>query len=120
MDIFAVVYRYSDDVDARDEHRAAHRAFLGELPTVMLTGPLAEPAGALILVAAADLAEVETLLAEDPFLVEGIVVERTIRPYTPAGGAAVEGFRQAVAAVDGAGASGAADAGEGGPGAGVR
>lgn len=120
MAIFAVVYRYSDDVDARDEHRAAHRAYLGERPTVMLTGPLAEPAGALLLVTAADLAEVETLLAGDPFLVEGVVVERTIRPYSPVGGSAVDGFVEAVATVGASTDGDASDAAGAGRGAGPR
>lgn len=92
MAIFAVTYRYTDDVEARDAHRPAHRAFLGAQEWVLLSGPLEEPAGALVIVAAESLAEVETRMADDPFLVEGVVAERTIRAYRPLQGAAAPEF----------------------------
>lgn len=92
MAIFAVTYRYSDDVAARDAHRPAHREFLGAQDWVLLSGPLSEPAGALIIVAAKDLAEAEERMAKDPFLAEGVVVERTIRGYSPLQGSAAPAF----------------------------
>ena len=83
MAIFAVTYRYSDDVAARDAHRPEHRAYLSGVEGMLLSGPLADPDGALLVVAAPTRESVEERLAGDPFATEGIVVERTIRPYTP-------------------------------------
>ena len=98
MSLFVVHYTYSDDTAARDEHRPAHREFLGALAaegTVLVSGPYAEvaeaPDAALILVrgdSAADLAE---LLREDPFQQQGLVEQVAIREWTPVLGAWVDG-----------------------------
>ena len=71
MTTYAVRYTYSDDTAGRDEHRPAHRDFLGDLGadgTLLLSGPFpdAEPAGALLLLEATSADEVRELLREDP------------------------------------------------------
>jgi hypothetical protein len=91
MPVFAVLYEYLDDsVDARDAHRAAHRAFLDTLvdPVKLLaSGPwAADPAGALLVFEAASAAEVETALDNDPFAVEGLVGHRQVREWSQARG----------------------------------
>lgn len=94
MTVYAVLYTYDQRTDERDRVRPAHRAYLGEMHdagTLLASGPWAgpshgrdtEPDGALLLVRAADVAAVEDLLDADPFAVAGLVVERTVRPWTP-------------------------------------
>ena len=83
MAIFAVSYRYSDDVAARDTHRPEHREFLAQCEGLLLSGPLSDPAGALLLVAADSAEQVEQRLDGDPFRREGVIVERVVRSYDP-------------------------------------
>lgn len=87
MPVFAVLYDYAENSDAaRDEHRPAHRAFLGSLTgpvTVLATGPWTdEPAGALIIVEGGSAAEVEAKMDQDPFQVEKLIGRRQIREWT--------------------------------------
>lgn len=86
MAIFAVLYRYTDDAAGRDEHRAAHRAFLNSSGWTLLSGPLSEPAGALLVITAPSLEAAEQALTDDPFQREGLIAERTIRSFDPVGG----------------------------------
>lgn len=83
MAIFAVLYRYSDDVAARDAHRPEHREFLSRCEGLLLSGPLTEPAGALLLVAADSAQQVQQRLDADPFRREGVIAEREVRAYDP-------------------------------------
>lgn len=94
MTIFAVHYSYSDDTAARDEHRPAHRKFLGDLAAdgvVLLSGPYASieeaPDAALILCAGSSAAELVELLRQDPFQQQGLVEQVAIREWTPILGA---------------------------------
>lgn len=87
MPIFAVRYDYAENsTGARDQHRAAHRAFLGSLTgpvTARATGPFAdEPAGALLVIEGESAAAVESKINEDPFYVEKLVSRREIREWT--------------------------------------
>jgi uncharacterized protein YciI len=97
MTIYAVQYDYSDDTAARDEHRPAHREFIGGLAdegVVLVSGPYAaaEPAGALLVVRADDEAEVRELLREDPFQQQGLVELVRVREWTPILGSRLEAF----------------------------
>lgn len=83
MAIFAVLYRYSDDVAARDAHRPEHREFLAGCEGLLLSGPLTEPAGALLLVTAESAEQVEQLLDADPFRRAGVITDREVRPFDP-------------------------------------
>lgn len=94
MTIFAVHYSYSDDTGARDEHRPAHREFLGALAgegVVLLSGPYATvdeaPDAALLLVRGDSAAEIVELLREDPFQQQGLVEQVAVREWTPVLGA---------------------------------
>lgn len=87
MPLYAVEYTYSDDAAARDEHRRAHREFLGALAqegTVRLFGPLdGDPAAALIILEGASAESVRRLLGDDPFQQQGLVAAVTVRSWTP-------------------------------------
>lgn len=94
MAIFAVQYTYSEDTDALDEHRPAHRAFLSGLAeegVVLLSGPMARqaegPGAALILLAGEAEEAVLELLREDPFQQLGLVDHVRIDRWDPVIGA---------------------------------
>jgi uncharacterized protein len=91
MPLHAVIYRYSTDAAALDEHRPAHRDHLRTLYEqghLVVSGPLAEGGGpgALLIFEATDVDEVAALLDKDPFHVLGLIAEREIRRWNPAFG----------------------------------
>ncbi|MGB3827896.1 MAG: YciI family protein [Ornithinimicrobium sp.] len=91
MTTYAVRYTYSEDTAGRDEHRPAHRDFLGDLATdgaLLLSGPFpeADPAGALLLLEAKNSDEVRELLREDPLQQQGLVEHVEILEWTPVRG----------------------------------
>ena len=86
MAVFFVEYRYTDDAEARNEFRAAHREFLNSSGWTLLSGPLTDPAGALLVVKADDADEALTKLEADPFWVNGLIEQRTARSFQPVGG----------------------------------
>ncbi len=95
MTIYAVQYAYSDDTDARDVHRPAHREFLSGLAeegVLLASGPYAGdgPDGALLLVRVGEGAEALELLREDPFQQQGLVEQVDVREWTPVLGSALE------------------------------
>lgn len=73
-----IEYTYDAQDERRDEHRAAHRAYLASLVD---TGQMLaygrfdddEPAGALLMVEAPSVDDVDALLAHDPFVEQGLV-----------------------------------------------
>lgn len=98
MTVFVVHYTYSNDTAARDEHRPAHRQFLGGLATegaLLLSGPYASideaPDAALLLVRGESAAELAVLLREDPFQQQGLVEQVAIREWNPVLGSWFDG-----------------------------
>ncbi|OLT16681.1 hypothetical protein BJF86_15480 [Serinicoccus sp. CNJ-927] len=98
MSFFVVHYTYSDDTAARDQHRPAHREFLGGLAaegTALLSGPYASieeaPDAALLILRAESAADLAELLREDPFQQLGLVEQVAIREWTPVLGAWFDG-----------------------------
>ncbi|WP_061965996.1 YciI family protein [Demequina aurantiaca] len=92
MTNYMVEYTYTDDAASRDAIRPEHRAYLDSLVgtgQMLAYGRFGEdgPAGALLLVAAASAAEVESLLAEDPFVKNGIVGSHRVREWINTWGA---------------------------------
>ena len=82
MPIFAVTYRYSDDVTTRDALRTEHRDYLrglAEQGLLLVSGPFGptEPAGALLLFRTDDRAHVDALVDKDPFTTSGVNAEIT-------------------------------------------
>ncbi len=89
MATFAVIYSYSDDAQAREAVRPRHRAYLGglgEQGVCLVAGAWApgEPPGALLIFRAQTKDEVAELIANDPFVTEGIVVGQQVYQW-PAG-----------------------------------
>lgn len=91
MPIYAVEYTYDPDRGHdRDRVRPEHREFLqslAEAGTILVRGPYSDdlPPGALIVVAADDAAAALLALDPDPFHREGLILERTLREWTPVG-----------------------------------
>lgn len=94
MSLFAVTYRYAPNSDAgRDELRPKHMDFLQNLfdtERLIVSGPTDATGphpGALLIISGESAADVDGLMAEDPFAVAGYV-ERTVTPWDPKFGAA--------------------------------
>jgi uncharacterized protein YciI len=95
MTLFATTYRYVADSDAaRDATRPAHRAYLAELTDsnrLVLSGPfVGGDAGALLVLEAATEAEAVALTDADPFVLEGLVAEITVREWQTVSGRLAE------------------------------
>jgi uncharacterized protein YciI len=88
MTIFAVTYRYSDDVATRDALRTKHRDYLRGLADqglLLVSGPFgpAEPAGALLLFRTHDRAHLDTLVHQDPFTSSGVIADTATAQWEP-------------------------------------
>ncbi|MCW2841054.1 MAG: hypothetical protein JWR55_2537 [Aeromicrobium sp.] len=91
MALFATRYAYIDDsTEARDATRPAHREYLAELSaqgSLLLSGPyVGGEAGALLVYEAPTEADARALIAADPFVLEGLVAEVTVREWQLASG----------------------------------
>ncbi len=98
MAVYAVVYTYAENsAAARDQHRPAHREYLGGLGTQgvnLLSGPFGpdDTPGALLLLRA-DSAEQALAYTElDPFRTEGLVADVSVREFVPVLGPLTEHF----------------------------
>jgi uncharacterized protein YciI len=85
MPTYAVRYTYDERADVRDRVRPEHRAYLSGLAdegALLVSGPYSdgEP-GALLVFRADDQAAVDTILAADPFMRDGLVVEADVREW---------------------------------------
>ena len=91
MAIFAVIYRYTTDSAALDEHRPVHRDYLRSLyeaGKIVVSGPLGEGGhpSALLIMDCGSAEEVEELLNKDPFHDRNLIVDREVRPWNIAFG----------------------------------
>lgn len=91
MPLFATTYRYAaDSTAARDTHRPAHRDYLGELTErgeLALSGPfVGGEDGALLVFETATEADTVALIDADPFVIEGLVAEITVREWQTVSG----------------------------------
>jgi len=85
MPIFAVTYRYSDDVTTRDALRTEHRDYLRGLADqglLLVSGPT-DPAGALLLFRTDDKTRVDALVEKDPFTTSGVNTAITTAEWEP-------------------------------------
>ncbi|MFV0427413.1 MAG: YciI family protein [Beutenbergiaceae bacterium] len=72
MTYFAVELLFDQDEDFRLATRATHREYLATLVaagSLLMAGPLADGTGALLTFRVADRAELDALLAADPYFV---------------------------------------------------
>ena len=88
MTIFAVTYRYTDDIATRDSVRAEHRDYLRGLADrglLLLSGPYGadEVPGALLLFRADDKAQIDALVKKDPFTANKVVAETRVAEWEP-------------------------------------
>jgi uncharacterized protein YciI len=88
MTIYAVTYRYSDDVATRDRVRPEHREYLrgfDDQGRLLLSGPFGpgEQAGALLILRAADKSEVAAMIEKDPFTTNGVITSSEIAEWEP-------------------------------------
>jgi uncharacterized protein YciI len=84
MPLYVVMLTFTDDTEHRLNVRPRHREYLkGLLEAGKLheSGPFADDSGGIVIYSAADVAEVEEMLANDPYAPEGIVESRTIKEW---------------------------------------
>ena len=82
---FTVDTTYTDDTALLDAVRPAHREWLSghvESGRVLGGGPWADGSGGFFILAAADAAEVDEVLAKDPYTTERVAASRVIREWT--------------------------------------
>jgi uncharacterized protein YciI len=79
-----VTLKFTDDAARRQEVRPVHREYLHKLVAegkLEQSGPFVDDSGALLVYDAADLAEVQQLLANDPYAPHGIVESVAINEW---------------------------------------
>jgi len=84
MALFAVMLKFTDDLERRLQIRPSHREYLKTLldsGALHESGPFVDDSGALVIYDAADLAEVQELLANDPYAPNGIIEGVTINEW---------------------------------------
>ena len=70
--------------EKRMAHRAEHRVYLKQLVDegkLLMAGPFEDESGGLIVFEAVDQAEVEGMMANDPFTINGVFATTEIRPW---------------------------------------
>ena len=83
---FAAIIEYPADREKVQALRPVHRQYLAglrERGQLVAAGPFTDDSGALIIYEAADRAEAERLLQEDPFHQNGIFQRYQLRPWNP-------------------------------------
>ncbi|MDQ2652060.1 MAG: YciI family protein [Chloroflexota bacterium] len=84
MATFAVVYTFADNEAVRLETRPKHREYLKGLldaGNIVLSGPFVDDSGALLVIEAGSLAEVEGIVANDPYRAAGVVDNALVREW---------------------------------------
>ena len=85
MKRFVVLLRFTDN-ERRLEVRPAHREYLRSLHEqgkLLTAGPWADDTGALLIYQAADEAELDRIIADDPYTPENVVEIAMRREWTP-------------------------------------
>jgi len=81
---FAAIVVYTPDAAIIARARPAHREYLAGLQQqgkLVISGPFSDDRGGLLVYEADTAAEVEKLIAEDPFATQGVFVSWEIRPW---------------------------------------
>jgi uncharacterized protein YciI len=85
---FVVEIRYVPEKFA--EVRPRHRDYLKELAeqgVVAVAGPLADGTGGMIVCQSEDREALQAVIDADPYHIEGVIAERTVREFSPLIGA---------------------------------
>ena len=83
MKFYILEYRYAD-LERRAEVRPRHLEYLNELNTqgkLAMAGPLADGTGAIVVYRAADVAEAQGLVANDPYTAGAVTTDSTLREW---------------------------------------
>jgi uncharacterized protein YciI len=86
MQTYVLEIRFDKDEERRMAVRPAHREFLTRLyedGVLLMAGPLADGSGALQVLRAEDLDDLEAILADDPNVVEDVVTQVSLRAWDP-------------------------------------
>ena len=89
MAIYLVELRYNVDRDGREQANPAHVEYLRKLTedgVLKLGGPLNGENSGLLLYEASDRTHLESILAEEPYLLAGLVAETLVREWKPGKG----------------------------------
>ena len=81
---FAAIAVYTQDASTIANARPAHRKYLTRLiqqGRLVISGPFSDDSGALLVYEAETSAQVEKLVADDPFATQGVFVSWEIRPW---------------------------------------
>lgn len=81
---FLVQTRYASDEFSKV--RPAHREFLAKLTaegTLAVAGPVGDDEGGLMICQAENAEELRKIIDKDPYHVQGVLAERTIREFKP-------------------------------------
>jgi uncharacterized protein YciI len=90
MGWFTVDVTYTEDRDLLMAVRPRHRDYLTELidkGTVIAAGPWADDLGGFTIFKVEDRAELDELIAQDPYTVERVAAKRHVREWKPLLGA---------------------------------
>jgi len=86
MPYFTADVRYTGDRELLLATRPRHREYLralAERGTVVAAGPWSDDLGGFTVYQVADQTELDQVLADDPYTVEGVVAQRTVREWRP-------------------------------------
>jgi uncharacterized protein YciI len=86
MTLFVLEYRFPADSERRLAVRPRHRDYLEQLGregVVLAAGPFGDDSGALIIYSAEDEPALERILADDPYVQEGVFGTRCVREWRP-------------------------------------
>jgi uncharacterized protein YciI len=84
MALYTATLSYTDDADKIAQVRPTHREYLKTLVDggkLHESGPFTDDSGALIIYVADSEADARELLANDPFTVNGVIVEATVKEW---------------------------------------
>jgi uncharacterized protein YciI len=90
MAVFAVEFSYNVDRAGREGAHPEHAAYLAALTeqgVLLAAGPLAGVNGGLLVYATADRAELDRVLAAEPYIRAGLVAQTRVLEWRPGKGA---------------------------------
>jgi uncharacterized protein YciI len=86
MALFAVIWSYTTDASVKEAAHADHLVFVKDAAAkgvLQEAGAWADGAGALLVFKADSEDDLQALLAEDPYVTQGVVVDQSIYQWKP-------------------------------------
>jgi uncharacterized protein YciI len=84
MATFAVLWDYTGDAAVTEASRAAHGAYVRQLldhGKLLEAGPWTDGSGALLIFSVEDRAELDGLIADDPYTTGGVIVRNDVHEW---------------------------------------